>query len=253
MGKTSWDWGNGYCGAVSLTFDDGRATQLDIAVPAMDERHLRGSFYISNPINGDDWTEKIAPWQAIARNGHEIGNHSLRHFAPDNILGRAGGLEELTPEEAEADILAAQKRLEKVAPHQKQWTYAYPCSHTFLGRGRDRKSYVPIIAKHFLCGRTVSEFGLGNVPAVVDLACVWSQQVDRMSGFEMIGMIEQLTGKGQWVILCLHEIDGPRLMISSYDFEQVLDFLVARRETIWTAPVVEVAAKVAQGQAAAKR
>ena len=36
-----------YAGAVSLTFDDGRQSQLQKAIPAMNRRGLRGSFYLS--------------------------------------------------------------------------------------------------------------------------------------------------------------------------------------------------------------
>ena len=76
-----------------------------------------------------------------------------------------------------------------------------------------------------------------------------STDVSRRSGFEMIGLIEQLTAQDQWVILCFHEINGPRLSVSTYHFRMLLDYLKRRSETIWTAPVVEVAQKVAKFQA----
>lgn len=46
-------WANDCKGAVSLTFDDGSQSQLDIAIPILNEFGLLGTFYI-NP-RGDDW------------------------------------------------------------------------------------------------------------------------------------------------------------------------------------------------------
>jgi len=242
-------WGR-YAGAISLAFDDGRKTQLTHAVPMLNERSLRGSFYISAPVDGDDWREKIPPWQEVARAGHEIGNHTLSHRCSGNLAFRRGRwLEQMTLEEVEADILAAQERLREVAPGQEQWTFAYPCSQTFVGRGAGQRSYVPIAAKHFLAARSGGEFGFANNPAVVDIHNLHSIDVSRSSEFEMIGLVEALAGRGQWLILCFHEINGRRLSVTSYGFGLLLDHLRRRREEIWTAPVVEVARKVLRFQA----
>jgi len=79
----------------------------------------------------------------------------------------------------------------------------------------------------------------------MDLACVWSTPAERMSGFEMIGLIEGLATRGPWVVLTFHEIDGSRLTVGSYDFGVLLEYLQRRSNEIWTAPLVEVAAKIA--------
>ena len=237
-----------HLGAVSLTFDDGRASQLQKAIPAMDSFGIRGTFYL-NP-RGGRWEEHTERWAEVARTGHEIGNHSLSHFCSGNLTGRAGGLEDRSLAEVEADILAAQERLEGVAPHQKQWTFAYPCYQTFVGRATERQSYVPVVARHFLSGRAGGEYGIGNLPDLVDLACTHGLATDRMSGFEMIGLVEALATVGQWVILVFHDIDGPRLTVGGYDFNLLLEYLQRRSNEIWTAPVTEVAARIAEGRSA---
>ena len=231
-----------YCGAVSLTFDDGTENQLQKAIPPMDQLGLKGTFYI-HP-HGDNWHERLAAWKEVAKNGYEIGNHSLSHICSSNFLMNFGGLEELTVDKIEEDIVIAQKRLIEIAPHQQNWTFAYPCSNTFVGRGIQRQSYVPVIAKHFLAGRSSGEYGFGNPPGIVDLACVWGISVERMSGFEMIGLVEELTHRGLWVILIFHEIDGERLTNGSYDFKMLLNYLHRKKNSIWTAPIVEVAKKI---------
>ena len=52
--------------AVSLTFDDGMSSQLSIAVPALEEQNLRGTFYINT---GDEYIEKLRPWIDAAAAG----------------------------------------------------------------------------------------------------------------------------------------------------------------------------------------
>lgn len=231
-----------FAGAVSLTFDDGRQSQLDEAIPAMDRLGIKGTFYL-NPA-GAGWDRNRAAWQAAAARGHEIGNHTLSHSCSSNISG-SGGVEEMTLEEIESDILAAQERLVEIAPQQKGWSLAYPCNQSHVGRGISRKSYVPVVARHFLAGRAAGEYGLANHPAGVDLACAWGLDTSRMSGFEMIGLVEELTNRGRWVVLIFHEIDGPCLSVSGCDFEMLLGYLHRNAERIWTAPFVEVAQYIA--------
>ena len=239
------DFWRPHVGAVSLSFDDGRDSQLERAIPAMDERGLRGTFYLS--FDEEGWEEAVPAWQAVSRAGHEIGNHSLSHTCSCNF-GWGSGLEAMSLDEIEGDILAAQERLDRIAPRQTDWTYCYPCYQTFVGRGEGRRSYVPIVAKRFLAGRAGGESGFANVPERIDLAAVWGTDTQRMSGFEMIGLAEALTHAGQWVIFVFHEIDGPRLSVASTDFLPLLDYLHRKRDEIWTAPVAEVARKIADSR-----
>jgi len=231
-------------GAVSITFDDGTENQLEKAVPLLDSHGISGTFYL-HP-NGSHWERHQKTWQAIGESGHEIGNHSLSHYCPNNLTGRRDNLEDLTLDDIELDIQLAQERLMKIAQHQKNWTFAYPCYSTFVGRGVAQQSYVPLVARRFLAGRAGGEYGFGNCPGLIDLANVSAMATDRMSGFEMIGLVEELTARGQWVVLVFHEINGPRLTVGSHDFQMLLNYLQRKSDEIWTAPVVAVASKIAE-------
>jgi hypothetical protein len=83
---------------------------------------------------------------------------------------------------------------------------------------------------------------------VVDLACINGQATDRMSGFEMIGLVEDLVSKGLWVALVFHEIDGNRLTVGSHDFIMLLNYLKRASNRIWTAPVSAVATRIVSYQ-----
>ncbi|MFZ5516667.1 MAG: polysaccharide deacetylase family protein [Candidatus Zhuqueibacterota bacterium] len=233
-----------FCGAVSITFDDGTDNQLEKAVPLLDSHRILGTFYL-HP-HGSHWERHQKTWQAIGETGHEIGNHSLSHYCPNNLTGRRGNLEDLTLADIEKDIRIAQERLSPIAPHQKNWTFAYPCYCTYVGQGIAQQSYVPLVAQHFLAGRAGGEYGFGNWPGLIDLANISAMATDRMSGFEMIGLVEELTTRGQWVVLVFHEINGPRLTVGSHDFQMLLNYLQRKSNEIWTAPVAAVASKIAE-------
>jgi peptidoglycan/xylan/chitin deacetylase (PgdA/CDA1 family) len=162
-------WGP-HKGAVSLTFDDGSPDHLERAIPRLNEYDIRGTFYLLG--GGDRWREQLAPWVAAARQGHEIGNHSLTHTCSNSHDGGNRGLEYRSLQQMEDEILKTQERLSSVFTEQKDWTYCYPCYNLMVGRGTTKQSYTPVIAKHFLAGRAGGEFGLANHPAGVDLSCV---------------------------------------------------------------------------------
>jgi hypothetical protein len=231
----------GYTGAVSLTFDDGTQSQIDEALPRLNDRGLRGTFYVvaGNPL----LDEREEVWQDAARRGHEIGNHTYRHHGPANITG-GKGLEDMSLADIERDIDAARARLARLAPNQPDWSFCYPCNCPWVGRGAGRESYVPVVAERFLAARSAGEYGFANDPRIVDLYNVWGLCVERMSGFEMIGLVEELTARDLWVVLAFHEINGVRLSVMSEDFEMLLDYLVRKQGQIWTAPLVEVARRV---------
>src|SRR5665213_1381982 len=65
---------NGHKAALSFTFDDGLPVHLDVAVPELDKRGLRGSFFLIVDV-----LSRIPEWQAAQKEGHELGNHSVTH------------------------------------------------------------------------------------------------------------------------------------------------------------------------------
>ena len=56
-------------------------------------------------------------------------------------------------------------------------TFAYPCGQTFVGRGNETESYVPIVAELFVAGRGWLDEA-ANDPAFVDLAQTLGVEMD---------------------------------------------------------------------------
>jgi peptidoglycan-N-acetylglucosamine deacetylase len=189
-------------GAISLTFDDAHPSQLEIAVPILNEYGLQGTFYL-NP-GGEGWRERLAPWRQAAMAGHELGNHTVSHTCAANIGGRlSGALESATLADIELDVLAAERRLQELVPEQRERTFCYPCYQSDVGQGLARQSYVPLIARHFPAARGQGE--LPNHPALADLHYLGSWPMGGwMRGADLTQMAEVAATTGRWVILTFH-------------------------------------------------
>jgi peptidoglycan/xylan/chitin deacetylase (PgdA/CDA1 family) len=238
-------WIPPYQGAISLTFDDGTPSHLEIVIPELDRRGMRGTFYL-NPRGDEDeaspksWRKALEPWLPAARLGHEMGNHTLNHPCSLNInIDWAPNLLTMTLVEMEADLLEAQRRLSCMFPWQKATSFAYPCYETSLGRGLSRVSYIPLVARHFIAGRARGE--QANDPAFCDLHSLSSMNVERQTSAFLIGLAELALAQGRWAILTFHGISEGHLPVSQPDFIEFIDHLARRREQLWIAPVAEIA------------
>src|SRR5580704_5781370 len=62
--------------AVSLTYDDGLASQLDNAVGPLGAVGLKATFFVTR----DNAEPRVKDWARLARaGGHEFGNHTVTH------------------------------------------------------------------------------------------------------------------------------------------------------------------------------
>src|SRR5205823_1528371 len=78
-------WNNKEC-AIVLTYDDALNADLDNAIPALDSLELKATFYLSG--YSGVLNNRLEEWRAIAREGHELGNHTFYHPCTGHIPGR---------------------------------------------------------------------------------------------------------------------------------------------------------------------
>ena len=76
----SWPEGNEI--ALSLTFDDGRESQVINGTPLFDEFGIKATFYVLPSAV----ERKLPEWKTAVKSGHEIGNHSRVHPCSGNFL-----------------------------------------------------------------------------------------------------------------------------------------------------------------------
>jgi peptidoglycan/xylan/chitin deacetylase (PgdA/CDA1 family) len=225
----SFSWPNQRRAAVSITFDDGRASQLDQGIPLLDRYGIRGTFYVKI----EALAKRLEDWRAASERGHEIGNHTLTHPCSGNYpFSRNTPLEDYTLEGIEADILEANRRIEH-AVGRSATTFAYPCGQYFLGRGQNTVSYIPVIARHFLAGRAFYTPS-GNDPAFCDLARLQCRQMDRLPPEEAAEAVEQALQQGSWLVLGAHEVAPQgRQSVSPETLEAVCEACARHSDAIW--------------------
>jgi peptidoglycan/xylan/chitin deacetylase (PgdA/CDA1 family) len=194
-------WPNGRQAAVSLSFDDARASQVDVGIPLLDTYGVKATFYVSL----DNLRAKLPAWKAVLAAGHEIGNHSLRHPCTGNFpFSKGKALEDYTLEQMAAELDQANAEIEKLMGVHPV-TFAYPCGQKFVGRGVNVRSYVPLVASRFLAGRGWRDEG-ANDPAFCDLAQLMTMELDGLTWEQLKALIDQAKEKGFWLVLCGHNI-----------------------------------------------
>ena len=172
--------------AISLTFDDGLQSQLDLAIPALEEREFCGTFYLTTKERA--LLERFRPAQS---RGHEIGNHSVRHRCSSSVQTDPDyqGIETMNLEEMAAELDESDQLMRSAYPEIDRYSFGYPCYNTFVGRGVNRRSYVPLVAERFAAARGGSEISASFVnPASADRYCLNCWKCERRNASELIGI-----------------------------------------------------------------
>ncbi|MFH1730775.1 MAG: polysaccharide deacetylase family protein [Planctomycetota bacterium] len=201
MPSQSFQWPEGARGALSLTFDDARRTQIDTGIPILDAHDLKATFYVSPDAVG----QRLDGWKAAAANGHEIGNHSLSHPCSINFhFDDDNALEDYSLERMERELLGASDEIERLLGVRPA-TFAYPCGQTFIGRGTGCRSYVPLVAKHFIAGRSAFD-ETPNDPMAADLAQLAGIEADRAGIEKLAALVDRALDQGSWLVLFAHNV-----------------------------------------------
>jgi len=236
---------------VSLTFDDGFATQWN-ARRLLDAHGYHGTFYINSARLGTARRLTAGQVSALAASGHEIAGHTLDHVDLPTV-GRAARLREICRDRI------ALGRILGTAPT----SFAYPYGASQPDVERD------VAACGYNSARTVG--GLRPESGTCD-GCPFAERttpadplrIRSDTSFVATTPIEyaqaqiegaQRTGGG-WVPLVFHEVcDGcSKLAITPRHLDQLLDWMAARGVRVETVQqVVGGAAKPAVTELAAAR
>jgi peptidoglycan/xylan/chitin deacetylase (PgdA/CDA1 family) len=194
-------WPEGKRAAISLTFDDARISQVDNGLPILDEYGAKATFYVSIR----SFEERLDAWKRAVANGHEIGNHSLTHPCSGNFpFASKRALEDYTLYMMRYEMKEASNIVEQLIG-VRPISFAYPCGQKFVGRGRNVKSYVPLVAEEFLAGRGwMDEWA--NDPTFCDMAQLMGVELDGKDFEQLKQLIDRTRTNGGWLIFCGHEI-----------------------------------------------
>lgn len=236
--KQPFPWPDGKKMALSLSFDDGRASQADIGIPFLNQYGVKATFVVV-PSSAE---KRLEGWKMAVATGHEIGNHSLTHPCSGNFpWSQERALEDFTLEEMRKNLTEANAEIERMLG-VKPTVYAYPCGATFVGRGKETKSFVPLIADMFLAGRLwLSEYT--NNPNFCDFAQLMGVEMDRKDFSQILPMIQNAQKEGAWLILAGHEMgDVDRNQTTRLSMlKDLIEYAQDPKNGIWIAPMGTVA------------
>ena len=237
----SFIWPQGKRAAVSLTFDDARESQLDVALPILNHHGVKATFYVLP----DNVKLRLDNWKTAVVAGHEIGNHTINHSCSGNFPWvRKNALEDRTLEQISHEIDVANVAIGTMLDVTPV-SFAYPCGQTFVGRGVNSKSYVPVIAERFNTGRTYPN-QVANAPAFCDLSRLTGIKSDGLTWKELKILVDATLAKGTWLILVGHEVGIKDSQTMSADaLTTLLEYAKTLQNDIWIAPVNEIASHIA--------
>lgn len=239
--QAAFPWPGGARMALSLSFDDGRMSQVTEGLPVLARHGAKATFFVVPSAV----EPQVDAWKRAVAAGHEIGNHSLTHSCSGNFaLSRRKALEEHSLERMRQELADANQRLTTLLGVTPR-TFAYPCGQTFVGRGRDTHSYVPVVAETFLVGRGWRGES-SNDPAFVDLAQVLGVEMDGMDFPQILPLLDEARTRGAWLVLAGHEIGaGGSQTTRVAMLDALLSYVKDPANGIWVATVAEAADRIA--------
>jgi peptidoglycan/xylan/chitin deacetylase (PgdA/CDA1 family) len=203
VANPAFAWPSGVRGALSLTFDDSRPSQVEQGVPLFDRFGVHATFYVMPAVV----KQQHEAWRRAVATGHEAAGHTLSHPCTCNFgfsSSRPQSLENMTLEMMEAEIIESNRQIEELVG-VRPVSFAYPCGQKFVGRGKQLHSYVPLIARHYLTGRGWRDEYF-NAPDRCDLAQLAGVEFDGLDFEHVRPQIDQAAKTGNWLVLAGHDI-----------------------------------------------
>src|SRR5690606_2836392 len=216
--------------AVVLTYDDALDVHLDNVIPALDAHGFKGSFYLSAAFPGSK--NRISDWRRAAREGHELGNHTLFHPCIGSGPGRewvspSNDLSKYTTEEIVREIEMTNAFLFAIDGKMER-TFAYTCGDTETGQG----SFIEAIRDKFVSMRGVR--GKLNVADSLDLTNLNCYVVDNNNADQLIAWAEQARKENALLVILFHGVGGGHPINVDLDkHNKFLDYLKENENSFW--------------------
>jgi len=223
-------WPNHAKAAVSLAYDDALNSQLDHALPALNKLNLKASFYLT--LSSPTVSNRLEEWRTAAKQGHELGNHTINHACQGSLAGRDwvpahNDLDNKFYREIIQEINTANTFL-KAIDGETVRTFTVPCSDQFV----DNKNYVHALHNTFVGIKS----HVGNVPQnrqsikIMD-AAVWAPS--GKSGAELIAYAQKAALYGTIANFTFHGVGGDHLSISKQAHQALLNHLTNNKDIYW--------------------
>lgn len=238
----SFQWPEGKKAALSLSWDDARLSNVDVGTPLLNKYGVKATFYIT-PSTAK---QRLEAWKQAVTDGHEIGNHTLVHPCSGNFpWSRSKALENYTLASMRQELLQANQEIEEMLGVSPT-SFAYTCGQTYVGRGMETRSYVPLVAELFSSGRGWLDEA-SNDMSFADMAQLQGIEMDGKDFDEIKSLVDDAVANGRWLILAGHEIGkGGHQTTRVKMLEKLIEYVQSPNSGIWLATVGEIATYVDQ-------
>jgi peptidoglycan/xylan/chitin deacetylase (PgdA/CDA1 family) len=241
---TNFLWPHGTRAAVSLSFDDSRPSQIDAGLAMLRKEGVKATFYVQAP----GVEKRLEGWKTAVAEGHEIGNHTVTHPCTGNYpFSRNNALEDYDLKKMARQIDENNQQIQRllgVTPRD----FAYPCGLKFVGRGRETKSYVPLVAERFLSGRGYLDEA-PNDPSFVDLAQAMGTPFDDLDFDQMKKLVDEAIRNGSWIIFVGHEMGSRAYQTTDLQaLDRLCEYLKDPANGVWLGTVEQIGTYVRNHQ-----
>lgn len=242
--QTATSWNGKQC-AVVLTYDDAINVDLDNVLPALDSLNLKATFYLigSSPVVNS----RVNEWRKAAKEGHELGNHSLFHPCDGSLPGRGfvtaeNDLSKYTVTRAVNEI-RVNNTLLKAIDGKDLRTFAYPCGDLTAGG----QYFYNQLANEFAGARGVMP-GLQTIDEV-NLTNIECYGINGQSADYMIDLVKKAMKTHTLLVFLFHGVGGGHsINVSLSAHSALLHYLYQNRNNIWITPMVQVASYIKKHQ-----
>jgi len=235
-GQQQQQW-NGKKFAISLSYDDALDVHLDHALPVLDSLDIKATFYV--PAHSGNLMERREEWIKVARNGHELGNHTLFHPCSSN-----GGEREWVSSQYDLDQYNVDRILDEIQlannilfaiDGKTERSFAYTCGDTEAGN----ESFVEELKDDFISARGIEN--KNNQLNQTDLFQLTTFSVNGQTITELIAAVEKARTEKTYLIFLFHGVGGGHsLDCDKQAHSELLEYIHRIKNEVWIAPVVEV-------------
>jgi len=220
--------------AISLSYDDALASQLDHAVPALQRYGFKASFYLTlaNPLV----RARLNDWRAVAASGHELGNHTIYHACRGSLPDRAWvsadrDLDKRSLVQARDEVIMANTILHIIDGRDER-TFTPPCGDQLAGG----ENYVDVVEPMFV-GVKTRDRGMAMSSSYLHVPT-------DVSGEELIRYVEDHTRDGVLLNILFHGVGGDHLSVSTEAHAGLLQFLDENSEIYWVDTYINIMSHV---------
>ncbi len=231
-------WPEGAQVAISLSYDDALHSQLDHAIPALDEHAFKGSFYLT--LSAEAIRTRMEEWRAAAANGHELGNHTIYHPCRASLPNREWvipehDLDQFSVLHMQEEVVTANTFLHALDGETER-TFTVPCGDMLAGG----ENYVVTVESLFVA--------LKGQEVASGFASLWAP-ADVSDGAALINYVEEQAQSKKLINLLFHGVGGDYLSVSDDAHRMLLQYLADNRDRYWVDSYINIMKHVAAQRA----